>query len=86
MLATRASTSAPVLRLPDDLEAAVGLERPADAVEHEAVVVCDDYAHAAECRRAVSRHSRLRATVPIGPRTGGARRAVRTSASDAALR
>ena len=47
----------PVLRLTDDLEAAVGFERPANAVEHEAVVVCNDYAHAKECRRAVSRRA-----------------------------
>ncbi len=38
-----------VLRLRDHLEAAVVLERPADAVEDEAVVVGDEDAHEDQC-------------------------------------
>ena len=34
-----------VLGLADDLEATVGLERPPDPVEHEPMVVGDDYSH-----------------------------------------
>ena len=40
----------PGLRLPDDLEVAVRLERPLDPVEDEPVVVGDYDAHGAQCR------------------------------------
>ena len=39
-----------VLRLADDLEPAVVLERAADAVEHEAMIVCEENLHAGQSR------------------------------------
>src|SRR6188472_168105 len=42
-----------VLGLADDLEPAVVLERAADAVEHEAMVVCEQNLHAGSLARAV---------------------------------
>ena len=53
-----------VLGLADDLEAAVGLERLADAVEHEPVVVCNDYAHRRECCRAGGGRSSVASRYP----------------------
>ena len=43
----RAGAPGPVLRLPDDLESTVFLERPLDPVEDEAVIVGDYHAHGA---------------------------------------
>ena len=47
----------PGLRFADDLEVAVGLEGPADSVEHEPMVVGDDHAHAPQSGRGSRRHS-----------------------------
>ena len=53
----------PGLRLADDLEATVGLERPLDPVEDEPVVVGDHDAHAWQCRTGPRRRLRASPTV-----------------------
>ena len=42
---TIGSTWVPFWVSPDDLEAAVGLECPADAVQHQPVIICNDDTH-----------------------------------------
>src|SRR5215510_3878520 len=61
------------LRLADDLEAAVCLERAADAVEDEPMVVGDDHTHDGQSGRGVRRHPPLArgiALPPTGHRVG----------------
>ena len=60
------------LRLADDLEAAVGLERALDPVEDEAMVVGDHNAHGGQCRTGLRCRfgGSLDCAIARGPRTG----------------
>ena len=55
------------LRLADDLESAVGFERPLDPVEDEAMVVGDHNAHGDQCRTGL----RCRSATPSTARLRG---------------